>query len=242
MTPRPELAAPTAPANGAPEFPGPKEFPLARVKFIVPVELFTTPAALTPPEAIPVIFIVPGFCKFTPYAVELDPPVTFPVIFMVPVEIFCAAIAKAAEPPVMLPVMFTVPVDEFCIPATALLEFGPAPDPADTLPVTFKVPVEELIAPAATLELPPVQFPVMFRVPVDVFAAATEVPTLPPVQFPTIYPTAGDAAVNCKQLREVVVDLLVTLAVSVTPSLSVKMPVPALLISSQVTSAVMVTV
>jgi hypothetical protein len=39
-----------------------------------------------------------------------------------------------------------------------------------------------------------------------------------------------------------VVDLLVTLAVSVTPLASVKMPVPALLISSQVASAVIVMV
>jgi hypothetical protein len=43
-------------------------------------------------------------------------------------------------------------------------------------------------------------------------------------------------------LRATVVDLLVTLAVSVTPSFKVKMPVPALETSSQVTLAVMVTV
>jgi hypothetical protein len=57
-----------------------------------------------------------------------------------------------------------------------------------------------------------------------------------------MYPTAGDAAVNCTQSRLVVVDLFVTLAVSVTPSLRVKMPVPALLTSSQVALAVMVMV
>jgi hypothetical protein len=43
-------------------------------------------------------------------------------------------------------------------------------------------------------------------------------------------------------LREVVVDLLVTFAVSVTPLASVKMPVPALLSSSQAVSTSMVTV
>jgi hypothetical protein len=47
---------------------------------------------------------------------------------------------------------------------------------------------------------------------------------------------------NCKQLRATVDDLFVTFAVRVTPSLSVKMPVPALLNSSQVALPVMVMV
>jgi hypothetical protein len=63
---------------------------------------------------------------------------------------------------------------------------------------------------------------------------------IPPVQFPTTDPTAGETAVNCRQLREPVVVLFVTLAVSVTPSFSVKMPVPALESSVQVTFAVIV--
>jgi hypothetical protein len=59
------------------------------------------------------------------------------------------------------------------------------------------------------------------------------------VQFPSIKPVA---AANCKQLRECVVVLLVILALSVTPSLSAKMPVPAFEISSQVALALMVIV
>jgi hypothetical protein len=82
----------------------------------------------------------------------------------------------------------------------------------------------------------------MLSVPEPLLDAATAEFTKPAVQFPTIYPTAGKAAVNCKQTRDVVVDLLVTLAVSVTPSFSVKMPVPVLLMRSQVALAVMVTV
>ena len=79
--------------------------------------------------------------------------------------------------------------------------------------------------------------------PDDVLLTAPVAPlTVAPVTLPTINPTAGDAAVNCKQLRVTVVDLAVTLAVSVTPSLSVNMPVPALLTSSQVAFAVMVMV
>jgi hypothetical protein len=60
--------------------------------------------------------------------------------------------------------------------------------------------------------------------------------------LPTIIALAGDAAVNCTQLRDVVVDLFVTFAVNVTPSLRVKIPVPVLLNSSQVALAVMVMV
>jgi hypothetical protein len=96
--------------------------------------------------------------------------------------------------------------------------------------------VDEFTAPWAKLAaaLPPVTLPVMLIVPEAVLFTAMAPPTVPPVQFPTIVPTAGDAAVNCKQLRVVVVDLLVTFAVSVTPLASVKIPVPAFDISSQV--------
>jgi hypothetical protein len=108
--------------------------------------------------------------------------------------------------------------------------------------VIFKVPVELLFAPVVVCPLAPLQFPVMFKVPVDELFTALAVETVPPVQFPTIKPCAGDAAVNCKQSRLVVADLFVTLAVSVTPSLSVKMPVPVLETSSQVVLTSIVTV
>jgi hypothetical protein len=80
-------------------------------------------------------------------------------------------------------------------------------------------------------------------VPEEVFCAPKE-PLLAadPVILPTTNPSAGEAAVNCRHRLEPVADLLVTLAVSVIPSLSVKMPVPALLISSQVALAVIVMV
>jgi hypothetical protein len=64
----------------------------------------------------------------------------------------------------------------------------------------------------------------------------------PLVTFPTIVALAGATPVNCIQEREAVADLFVTLAVSVTPLFSVKMPEPALLIRSQVVLAVMVIV
>jgi hypothetical protein len=83
---------------------------------------------------------------------------------------------------------------------------------------------------------------VIFNVPVLVKDTPTAEATVPPVTFPTIDAVAGDAAVNCRQLRVTVVDLLVTLAVSVTPLASVKMPVPALLTSSQVVLTSIVTV
>jgi hypothetical protein len=132
------------------------------------------------------------------------------------------------------PVIVIAPVLAFWAPF--------APLPAVTLPVMVMLPVLELVAPFEALALPLVTLPVIVSVPEDVLFAAMAEATVPPVQFPTIEPTAGETAVNCRQLREVVVDLLVTLAVSVTPSLSVKMPVPALETSSQVTLAVMVTV
>jgi hypothetical protein len=82
----------------------------------------------------------------------------------------------------------------------------------------------------------------MVSVPEDVLFAAMAEATGPPVQFPTMEPTAGETAVNCRQLRKVVVDLLVTFAVNVTPSLRVKIPVPVLLTRSQFALAVMVMV
>jgi hypothetical protein len=82
----------------------------------------------------------------------------------------------------------------------------------------------------------------MLKVPVLEKATPTAEATVPPVTFPTIDAVAGEAAVNCRQLRVVVVDLLVTLAVSVTPLASVKIPVPALLTSSQVVLTSIVTV
>jgi hypothetical protein len=84
--------------------------------------------------------------------------------------------------------------------------------------------------------------PVIVKVPVLEIVAPTALATVPPVTFPTIVPTAGDAAVNCRQLREVVVDLLVTFAVSVTPLDRVKIPVPAFETSLQVVFTSIVTV
>jgi hypothetical protein len=104
------------------------------------------------------------------------------------------------------------------------------------------MPVVALFTPKAPEALPPVTFPVIVSVPVEPWLTAAALDTVPPVQLPTIVADAGELAVNCKQLREVVVDLLVTLAVSVMPSFNVNIPVPALLTSSQVTLAVMVTV
>jgi hypothetical protein len=116
------------------------------------------------------------------------------------------------------------------------------PEPPVTFPVTFIIPEPEFTIAEAVPPAPAVTFPVMLIVPELLLLRAYAELTDPPVKFPTIYPTAGEAAVNCRQLREAVADLLVTFAVSVTPSLSVKRPVPALDTSSQVTLAVMVTV
>jgi hypothetical protein len=106
----------------------------------------------------------------------------------------------------------------------------------------FIPPVELLFIQTALVPLPPRQLPVMFNVPVDKLFAACANVAEPPVQFPTIDAVAGDEAENSKQLIVVVVLLCVTFAVSVTPSLMTNFPVPALLISSQVALAVMVTV
>jgi hypothetical protein len=157
---------------------------------------------------------------------------------MGPVELLSAPALLDPLPPATLPVTVIVPVDTFCAP------YALEPVPPVTLPVTVIAPVDEFTAPWAKLAaaLPPVTLPVMLIVPEAVLFTAMAPPTVPPVQFPTIVPTAGDAAVNCKQLRVVVVDLLVTFAVSVTPLANVKMPVPALLTSSQVVSTSIVTV
>jgi hypothetical protein len=213
MTPRAKLSAPTTATSGAAEFPGPKAFAFARVKLTVPVVEFKTPTA---PEAVP--------------------PVAIPTMLQVPVEPLLPPLELPPVPPVTFPVMFTVPVAAFLTPIEKF------PLPPVQFPVTFKIPVETF---SAEYEFAPddaEQFPVMVKVPVDAFTAPIAVLTVPPVTFPTIDAVDGEAAVNCRQLREAVADLLVTLAVSVTPSFSVKMPVPALETSSQVTLAVMVTV
>ena len=115
-------------------------------------------------------------------------------------------------------------------------------------PVRVTAPVDELFTPKHPFcvpplaPLPPTQFPVINKAPDEEFRTPPEFIPVPPVTFPTIDAVAGEAAVNCRQLREVVVDLLVTLAVSVTPLDSVNMPVPALLTSSQVVLTSIVTV
>jgi hypothetical protein len=169
------------------------------------------------------------------------PPKTLPVKFTVPPAVLFAPLLSPAPPPVAFPVILNTPVDALFAPYAVLLLKEPPPT---TFPVIFNVPIEELFAPIDVWpgSLAAEQFPVMFSVPEEVFAAATAPFTVPPVQFPTIYPTAGEAAVNWTTLRLVVVDLAVTLAVSVTPSLSVKMPVPALETSSQVVLTSMVIV
>ena len=87
------------------------------------------------------------------------------------------------------------------------------------------------------------QLPLICNVPDEAFDTATDpAARLPPWQLPLIDAVAGFAAVNWRQILLLVDDLLVTLALSVTPSLSVKIPVPALLMRSQVALAVMVIV
>jgi hypothetical protein len=143
-------------------------------------------------------------------------------------------------PPVQLPVMFSVPL---AAALSAPLAFVPLP-PVQS-PVMLSVPPELFNAPAAEaapIAPPPMQLPVMLSVPVDILAAALPLLVKLPVQFPTMLPTAGAAAVNCKQLRSAEVVLLLTFAVSVTPEFSVKIPVPVLEISSQVALAVIVIV
>jgi hypothetical protein len=62
------------------------------------------------------------------------------------------------------------------------------------------------------------------------------------VQIPTIAAVDGEFAENSKRFVVGVELLCVTFAVSVTPEFKTNFPVPALLISSQVALAVMVTV
>jgi hypothetical protein len=157
-------------------------------------------------------------------------------MFIGPVLALFAPIEVPTVPPTTFPVMLTVPAPKLRTPS-ALFAVVPV-----TFPVMLIVPATLFATAIERDPDPAVQFPVIFKTPVDVLATEYELVTVPPVQFPTINPTAGEAAVNCKQLREVVVDLLVTFAVSVTPSLSVKIPVPALDTSSQVAFAVIVTV
>jgi hypothetical protein len=164
------------------------------------------------------------------------PPVAIPVIVSVPVDTFRDPHEFKLGPPVEFPVIIAFPEDALFNPTET--------DPVD--PIEFPVinidPKLLLLTPKDDDALPPVTLPVIFSVPVEVLFAPKALLTVPPVTFPTIVPTAGEAAVNCRQLREVVVDLFVTLAVSVTPDASVKMPVPALLTSSQVVSTSIVIV
>jgi hypothetical protein len=97
---------------------------------------------------------------------------------------------------VQFPVTVTAPVDALLTPKHPKSAPPFPPDPPTQLPEISKVPVEELTTPPLELMLPPVILPTMDAV-------------------------AGDAAVNCRQLREVVVVLFVTKAVSVTPSFNV---------------------
>jgi len=183
----------------------------------------------------PVIMSVPVEALLTP---DTALAVTFPMMVTGPVEALFTPKFPVAVPPVTVPVMVRVPVEAFCTPKDV-----PEVLPPVTLPVMVSVPVDALFMLPDPVPAPPVALPVSVRVPLEVFCAPKE-PLLnaEPVTLPTINPTAGEAAVNCRQWRPLVDDLLVTLAVSVTPSLSVKMPVPALLNSVQVTFAVIVTV
>jgi hypothetical protein len=135
-----------------------------------------------------------------------------------------------------LPVIVTIPVVELLTPK------APLPAPPVMLPVIVTVPVLAFWTPTEEVPAPADTLPVMARLPVEVFTTACAEETVPPVQVPTIVAVAGDAAVNCRQFRVTVVDLLVTFAVSVTPLFSVKMPVPSLDNSVQVTFAVIVIV
>ncbi len=111
MTPRPALLAPTAAANGEPEFPGPNALPLARVKLIVPVDELLAPAAPVafPPVAIPFTVTIPVEALETPNAVAFVPPVQFPVIVIMPLELLLAPEEVVLDPPIAFPVMFILP-------------------------------------------------------------------------------------------------------------------------------------
>jgi hypothetical protein len=192
--------------------------PFALCKLTVPVEVLLTPEAVetVPPVPIPVIVIVPVEALFAPVALAPDAPVTLPVIVIVPVEALFAPVALAPDAPVTLPVITSVPLKLF------FAAYAKFPDPPVQLPVIVSVPV--LVNMAAPVGCDEAWF------------------VAEPTKFPTINPDAGEVAVNCTQFEFVDVDLLVTLAVSVTPSLRVKMPVPALDTSSQVVLTSIVTV
>jgi hypothetical protein len=151
-----------------------------------------------------------------------------------PVEFWKTPLPVPA-PAVAFPVMFIVPVELLFAPCADV------PAPAVELPVMFTVPAELFKTACALVNEPPTQFPVMLNVPVPRFAAARLLLLVPAVKFPTTDAVAGRFAENSKQFVESV-PLCVTFAVSVMPSLRTNFPVPALLISSQVALAVMVTV
>jgi hypothetical protein len=115
MTPSPALLAPTAAPVPAPEFPGPYGLPLARVKFIVPVDALFAPDApvADPPVEIPFNVKVPVDAFRHPNADALVvPPRELPVSVTVPVELFNAP-TPVLLPPVAFPVIEIDPVDEF---------------------------------------------------------------------------------------------------------------------------------
>jgi hypothetical protein len=188
----------------------------------------------------PVIVSVPVEILFTPATAEA---VTLPVMVTDPVETLFTPKLPVEVPPVTLPIILSVPpVVAFCAP-NELPEFCPPVTPP--VVVIVIVPLEALFTAPELVPWPPITLPVPVIVtePVEVLF----MPKLPllaaePVTLPTTNPTAGEAALNCRQWRPPVADLLVTLAVSVIPSLRVKMPVPALDTSSQVALAVMVIV
>ena len=171
-----------------------------------------------------------------PWQLKVAAAVAVPTIVAVPVDWFRKPAHPLALPPVELPVIVIVPVDALFAPMLS------APLPPVMLPVIVTVPVELLLTAKDVAPLPPEQLPVMFTVPPPLLRIPSADETVPPVMLPTMLATAGLAAVNCKHWRLVVVDLFVTFAVNVTPSASVKIPVPALLTSSQVVFTSMVIV
>lgn len=202
-----------------------------------PVELFKTPIPVDA-RTEPLIVTAP-LPKFpTPYAAALLPPVTVPVMFTPPVVPRFPLYTQMPDevvPPVQLPMIVAVPLDALNI----ALEFDPK-----QLPVIVVVPLLLFVTATPLKDDPLVQFPVIESVPLLVFITAPKtvvaLAALAPVMLPTILAVDGEAAVNCKQFTFAVALLCVTLAVNVTPLLSVNMPVPALLNSVQVTFAVMV--
>ena len=144
--------------------------------------------------------------------------------------------AFAEDPPVEFPVNECVPVESNRIPL--------APDPEPPVSVVQVITVEP--DPDENNAFEPLPVPavmvvaVIVRVPEELCKTARLSETEPAVKFPIIVPDAEP--VSWTTDRAFVVDLFVTLAVSVTPSASVKMPVPALETSSQVVSTLIVIV